>query len=531
MTLPAFPIRFVDLIGAVLMIVFSLLSLFFVFRLRQRDRKNIVWTYLLWVCMSLVIFSVSRSAGHILKQVLIFSGRTQLWDPIRPVSGAINTVMFMVVASVTIFFGRIWRIYQAILKDRQALQVAHEELSYLNQNLERLVAQRTEALAFSEYKYRRIFEVSKDMILVATDDGRIVDLNPVGYEMLGCPQGDESLVNHRRLQDFLADENVWPKIRTAIASDGFIANVEIEMKRMDGSRMMSLVSGSMDEGPAEGAHTIHFLVKDIEQRKSMEQQMAQADKLASIGQLAAGIAHEINNPLGIILGYAQLLQRNEKPDSERFADLKTIEKHVRNCKLIVEDLLNFARSSDPKNVSMDIHTAMDDALNFIRHHADLGGIEVVRQYAAGLPLLKLDEKKIKQVLINLIMNAKDAVGTSGTITLTTDWDTAKRQVRIQVADSGYGIEPRHLSRIFDPFFTTKPAGNATGLGLSVSYAIVKNHGGSIAVNSRPGQGACFTILLPDRPRGAVPTKVHLHVTDEKGPLVPGTGPYTAEVER
>lgn len=529
MTLPAFPIRFVDLIGAVLMIVFSLLSLLFVFRLRHRDRENIVWTYLLWVCMSLVIFSISRSAGHILKQVLIFSGRTQLWNPIRPISGAINTVMFMVVASVTIFFGRIWSIYQEILKDRQALQTAHEELSYLNQNLEKLVARRTEALAVSEHKYRRIFEVSKDMILVAADDGRIVDLNPVGYEMLGCPEEDGSLEN-RHLQDFLADESVWPKIRTAIAADGFIANAEIEMKRMDGSRMMSLVSGSMDEGPSEGAYTIHFLVKDIEQRKSMEQQMAQADKLASIGQLAAGIAHEINNPLGIILGYAQLLQRNETAHSERYQDLKTIEKHVRNCKLIVEDLLNFARSSDPQNVSIDIHTAMNDALNFIRHHSDLGSIKVVRQYADGLPALKLDDKKIKQILINLIMNAKDAVGTSGTIRLTTAWEAASRQVRIQVADSGYGIEPRHLSRIFDPFFTTKPPGDATGLGLSVSYAIIKNHGGSIAVKSHPGQGTCFTILLPAHSRAAVSKETDRNAAKASGPLTPGTGSYLPGIE-
>ena len=118
------------------------------------------------------------------------------------------------------------------------------------------------------------------------------------------------------------------------------------------------------------------MVKDIEQRRQVEEQIAQADKLASIGQLSAGIAHEINNPMGIILGYTQLLLRNEEQDSEKYADLKTIEKHVRNCKSIVEGLLNFARTSKPREDIIRIDEAMDDVLNFIQQHAGLDNIEV-----------------------------------------------------------------------------------------------------------------------------------------------------------
>jgi two-component system, NtrC family, sensor kinase len=241
---------------------------------------------------------------------------------------------------------------------------------------------------------------------------------------------------------------------------------------------------------------IHFMVKDIEQQHLMREQMAQADKLASIGELSSGIAHEINNPLGIILGYTQLMLRNEPVASDRAPDLKTIEKQVRHCKSIVEDLLNFARMSAPKKEMCDIHKIIDDVIHFIRQHSKLDGIEIHTAYDRQIGSLLLDSKKISQVLINLLMNATYAIGRKGAITVVTAVSEGGRQAGIQVQDTGAGIQPKDLARIFDPFFTTKPTGQGTGLGLSVSYGIIKNHGGDIRVESTPGRGATFTILLP-----------------------------------
>lgn len=376
MIVTALPILLVDLGGSVLMIVFSFLCLGRVATLKRGNPNNLIWTYLLWVCSALAAFAVSRSAGHILKQVLLVSGHRSAWSGIAAYSGSVNTFMLTIVAAITLFFQRIWNIYGEIMKDRQALREAHEELLYMNQNLERLVEKRTEALARSE------------------------------------------------------------------------------------------------------------------------KQMAQADRLASIGQLSAGIAHEINNPLGIILGYTQLLLRGEDKESQRYEDLKTIEKHVRNCKAIVEDLLNFARSSKTKKEMIHIHETIDEVLHFIRHHSKLGETVIERRYDPETPPLLADEKKIKQVLINLVMNARHAVGTNGTISLTTRHDAENDQIAIEVADTGYGIEKKDLPHIFDPFFTTKPTGEGTGLGLSVSYGIIKNHGGDIEVESAPGVGTTFTIRLP-----------------------------------
>jgi two-component system, NtrC family, sensor kinase len=376
MTLTGLPIIGVDFFGSFLMIFFSLLCLYHAWQLKKKGPDNLIWTYLFWMCTALTTFAVSRSSGHMLKQVLFFLGHSDRWAEIEPYGGTINTFVLIIVASITLFFERIWNIYDGILKDKRAIQKAHGELVYMNQNLERLVAERTVALARSE------------------------------------------------------------------------------------------------------------------------KQMAQADRLASIGQLSAGIAHEINNPLGVILGFTQLLKRSESEGSQRYDDLKTIEKHVRNCQSIVSDLLNFARSSPTQKKPVHIHETIDDVVNFIRHHAKLGEVVIERQYGADVPLLMVDEEKIRQVLVNLIMNALHAVGKIGTIDISTQFDRHRHHVSIRVADTGYGIDPKNLSRIFDPFFTTKPTGEGTGLGLSVSYGIIKNHGGEILVESGPGRGARFIILLP-----------------------------------
>lgn len=227
--------------------------------------------------------------------------------------------------------------------------------------------------------------------------------------------------------------------------------------------------------------------------------MAQADKLASIGELSSGVAHEINNPLGIILGYTQLLLRKEKPDSARYPDFKTIEKHARSCKTIVEDLLSFARTSPPKKETVDIHTVIDEVIDFVQPHSGLEKIEIEKRYDRGLTPLVLDQKKIKQVIMNLVMNARHAIGAAGTLTVTTRMDATTGHTCVSIKDTGYGIEKQDLPRIFDPFFTTKPTGEGTGLGLSVSYGIVKSHGGHIDVTSKPGQGSEFIVSLPAVP--------------------------------
>ena len=491
---PSMPVILVDFFGSIAMIVLSFMCVGKARRLKMRESHNVVWTYLQWLCWGLAVFAVSRSMGHIIKQALVFSGNSGMWHVLRPYSGAVNTAMFFVAASVTLFFERVFQINQRILADKAELQESRRQLIFLNQNLEDLVDTRTQALTLSEHRYRRIFEVSRDLIVVTSRSGVIKDSNPAAKKILeGEPP---ALSGEPVIRDYFDDETQWDQLLKTLDENGFVLNEEAVLKRSDGAAVRTLISAGMDSGDEPYQDTIHFLIRDIEQKKLMEARMAQADKLASIGELSSGIAHEINNPLGIILGYTQLLLRSEDGESERSQDLKVIEKHVKTCKVIVEDLLSFARGGETVKESADIHQIMDDVLQFLRYEPGRQDIRIVRHYSEDLPEIRVDRKKIRQVIMNLIINASHAVEGNGEIQLFTKYDHEKRSAIIQVQDDGPGIAVENLSRIFDPFFTTKPTGQGTGLGLSVSYGIIRSHGGEITVDNAHSGGAVFTIMLP-----------------------------------
>lgn len=496
MNLPLLPVWIADLLGSALMCCFALLAMQVATRLRRTDPNNVVWTYLLWLCYALTAFALSRSVGHIARRLLLSLGCQDLWRSLQPVSGAVNSLLFVVVASFTLFFERVWRIYQEILADKRALQTAHGELLYLNHHLERLVEDRTRELSVSERKYHRIFETSQDLIMVTAADGLILDLNDAGTRMLGVSSTAQA-VGKLRFKDFLTNETEWDELAARLMRDGAISNAELRLQGLDRRSFPALTSAKAEQ-PEPGAASagIHFLIKDISKRQVMEKQLLLADKLSSIGQLAAGVAHEVNNPLGMILGYTQLLIRGEQPGTQRYDDLRTIEKHTRTCKTIVERLLNFARSTQTLREPGDIHQLIDEVLNLLKHSLEMDQIVLEKDYDARVPLLPLDKGKMRQVFMNLLVNARQAIGKQGMIRLATHFDADLKEVMVQVQDSGCGVQPELLNRIFDPFFTTKATGDGTGLGLSVSYGIVQDHKGQILVTSAPEKGTTFTVILP-----------------------------------
>lgn len=490
MNLPLFPVWLIEVVGSALMIVLSFMCVSIARQLRGKDPDNVVWTYLLWVSYALAGFAISRSAGHFLKLLLQGTGYGTAWEVIRPYSGSINTVAFFVVASITLFFERIWNIYRQISKDRAELRKARDELLFLNRELENLIAARTLELRTSERKYRRIFEVSLDLMAVVSPEGRLLDINPAGMKMLGITSPDGAM------SDYFRSKEGWESHISALRKDGFIPDSEVQLRKQNKTTFNAIMNAAAEKDSDGNVTSIQIMVKDISERKTMEQQLLLADKLASIGQLAAGIAHEINNPLGIILGYTQLLLRKDEEGSQIHADHKTIEKAARVCRTIISDLLSFARSAPTRKGTGHIHDAFKELLSVIQHQFELDGIQVTRDFDPDLPVMVMDEGKIKQVLMNLLMNAKQAIGKKGRIDISTRYDPERSRAIIAVRDSGCGIDGEYLPRIFDPFFTTKPTGEGTGLGLSVSYGIVKDHGGDILVESEPGRGTTFTVILP-----------------------------------
>lgn len=235
------------------------------------------------------------------------------------------------------------------------------------------------------------------------------------------------------------------------------------------------------------AEAFNSMVKSLEES---QRQLIQSEKLASLGQLAAGVAHEINNPLTNISNSAQLLlQEAEGKVAKR---LKIIEENVEKASRIVRNLRNFSRAPEFHPEFVDVNSLLEKSLEFVRH--ELKGIEVVKDFDTDLPEVLADPLQLQQVFVNIITNACQAMPNGGTLTLATRG--GDEMVEIRISDTGVGIPKEHLSKIFDPFFTTRKVGKGTGLGLSISYKIVDAHNGKIEVESEVGKGSTFIIKLP-----------------------------------
>ncbi len=228
-----------------------------------------------------------------------------------------------------------------------------------------------------------------------------------------------------------------------------------------------------------------------------QSQLYQSNKMASVGRLAAGIAHEINNPLTGVLTFSSLLLRQAPPDSELQEGLETIVSETKRCRDIVKELLDFSRQVPPHKTDLDLNQVVETALDIVDHQFTVNNIKVTRGLAETLPKVRADANKMGQVLLNLLVNAADAVEPgAGEIFVGTDVKeiSGRPFVEIKVADNGQGIPESEQSQIFEPFFTTKETG--TGLGLAVVWGIVSEHGGTISVSSKPARGTTFSVRIP-----------------------------------
>ncbi len=242
--------------------------------------------------------------------------------------------------------------------------------------------------------------------------------------------------------------------------------------------------------------------RTAESREELQQQLLHASKLASVGELATGVAHEINNPLAIVLSTTGVIRDMLNPEFKLDAspenilkELDTVESAVFRARNITRQLLDFGRKEPPRPKACNLNRLIDDVLGgFKRHALEVENITIEKQYEANLPDIIADHDQIRQVLLNLINNAGDAISASGTITISTASDG--QNVRVTITDTGRGMTTEQMKKIFKPFYTTKAAGKGTGLGLSVSRGIVTSMGGSIEVQSMPGAGSSFTVILP-----------------------------------
>ena len=237
-----------------------------------------------------------------------------------------------------------------------------------------------------------------------------------------------------------------------------------------------------------------IIFDDVTDRAELEQRLVQADKLSSIGLLAAGVAHEVNTPLAVISTYAQMLAKQVAEDSQKSLILDKIAKQTFRASEIVNSLLNFSRTSTTSFGDIGLNKVIQETVSLLDHQLQKAGIQAKLDLDPELPPVHGNAGKLQQVFLNLFLNARDAMQGGGTLEVRS-WREGQ-SVRVEVCDTGTGIAAEHLQRIYDPFFTTKAARKGTGLGLSVTYGIIQEHGGSIEVSNRPAGGARFRIDLP-----------------------------------
>jgi signal transduction histidine kinase len=236
----------------------------------------------------------------------------------------------------------------------------------------------------------------------------------------------------------------------------------------------------------------------MEAQRQAEMQLVRSARLAAVGEMAAGVAHELNNPLTTVAGFIELVLDELPEESPHRNDLELVLRESRRARGVVRRLLDFSRPSDNLRIRTDINELVSEVLTLVQHLVRTNGVELHFQFEDELTWIRVDPNQIKQVLLNLVHNALQAMPRGGTLAVQTA-NVVRNQLNwviVAVRDSGTGIKPEFLERIFEPFFTTRPVGSGTGLGLSVSYGIIMEHGGFIEVESVPDEGSCFTVWLP-----------------------------------
>jgi hypothetical protein len=338
-----------------------------------------------------------------------------------------------------------------------------------------------------------ILESLNDGLAVVNRDDRIVRWNRRLEELYGVRH--EDAVAHRLDELFESGfVEVLRSSRRESPEGGAFYRVPLTTRHDPARRLLvNMATTPLRDSDGAIAGSI-VVVEDISARVQLEEQLQISEKMASIGLLAAGVAHEVNTPLTGISSFTQMLLQGAEPDDPKTKVLEKIERQTFRAAKIVNGLLNLARPAQTDSGAVDLNVVINDVLVLLEHQLRTGSIQVRKELSSSALLIQGVEYKLQQVFLNLFLNARDAMPRGGWLTIATREEDSGAV--IEVADTGSGIPPEQLSRIYDPFFTTKEIGKGTGLGLSISYGIVQEHGGALNCESTVGQGTRFTLSLP-----------------------------------
>jgi two-component system NtrC family sensor kinase len=361
------------------------------------------------------------------------------------------------------------------------------------------VEEKARQLERSERLYRSLIENANDIIFTISPEGKILSMNRFGCEFFRKVGAEITGLSIKELLPSSSFEMLM-QADSEIFETKVSRRINCKVTIDDTEKWLNIsLSGLVDEWG--NVYKILGIGRDVTQRRKNEEQMIYTEKLASMGTLAAGVAHEINNPLAIILGFTDMLLEKKLEDPEAYDILKTIEKQATNAKRVVEKLLSFARHSESREEDVDINRNIDEVLDVIGRTIMLNKVTTIKDFAPSLPAVRGQPGEFQQVFFNLINNALAVMPGGGVLAVCTSAVNEGRGVEVRISDTGCGIKKEHRTKIFDPLFTTKKVGEGTGLGLSVSYGIVTHHGGTMTFETKTpdesdSPGTTFIVTLP-----------------------------------
>jgi len=355
-----------------------------------------------------------------------------------------------------------------------------------------------EALRASEGRFRSIFENAATGMATMGPNGAFLQVNPAFCAFLGYEEDELrklTVFDVTHPDDLQASRRI---IAETVSGQRNVLEIEKRYVREDGAVVWGHVTASLLEDP-EGRPTCAVaMVQDITDRKRLEEELRQAEKMSAMGILVSGVAHELNNPLAGVLGYTQLLQKVPVPESVR-QGLESISREAERCRRVVHNLQAFARKHKPQEEPVCVNDVLESTLELRAYQLKVDNISVVKDLPSDLPRTMADFHQLQQVFLNLIINAHQAMAGAGRPgLLTVSSRRSGNGIVVEIGDDGPGVAPEYLDRIFDPFFTTKEIGQGTGLGLSICYGIIAEHNGRISARNAAGGGAVFTVELPIR---------------------------------
>jgi two-component system cell cycle sensor histidine kinase/response regulator CckA len=418
----------------------------------------------------------------------------------------VNNNIFLI---ATLTGGLIWRyinykIHIKKLSLEYDLAKDKEQLAKYSTQLEELVQERTKDLSMSEQRFRALFDNANDGVVVLDKNGIIINMNNKFCELHGFDK--EALIGtHFKFLE-VEDHKEEKEERLKRILDGESLVFETEHYKRDGSKILLEVSSKgINIG---GDLFIQSFHRDITEKKAIQEQLMHSQKMESIGQLAGGIAHNFNNLLTAILGYAELLKEYSDLDNDSKQKVNSIESSARKAGILVSKLLSFSRKETSEVLPLNLNDVINDSVKLFEGVLDKK-IGLKTNLSNNIPTLEGDPNQLEQVIMNLMVNARDAMPDGGLITIKTSLAEIERDrfnmpsyiipgkyVLLTISDTGCGIPKEITNRIFEPFFTTKEKGKGTGLGLAMVYGVIKDHKGYITVQSEVGKGSTFDVYLP-----------------------------------